>query len=330
MHAILVNDKKNLVWSEVPDPVLEPDKVIVDIYAAAVNRADLLQRQGKYPPPPGCPEWMGLEVSGVISEVGTKVSSAGRWKVGDRVCALMGGGGYAEKVAVDPGMMMPVPGNLTLEEAASLPEVFATAYLNLFIEAGLKDGETALIHAGASGVGIAAIQLAKAFGARVVTTVSTGVKEKAVKSLGADIVVNRTTEKLDTVLEACARQGRPIDVVLDCVAGPDLGKHLAMIAPGGRWIVISTLGGEVSEVNIRAVFNKGARLICSKLRTRTVAEKSEIIQGLTGKVWPKLERGEIRPVIHEVFPIEQAEAAHGILERQENIGKVVLRIRPHD
>ena len=328
MHAVLVNEEKSLVWSEVPDPLMGPDEVIVDVHAAAVNRADLLQRQGKYPSPPGAPEWMGLEASGVISDIGTNVSTAGRWNVGDTACALLGGGGYAEKVAVDAGMLLAVPDNLTMEAAASLPEVFATAHLNLIIEAGLAEGETVLIQAGASGVGIAAIQLAKACGARVITTVSNEEKARAVKDLGADRVVNRTTEPLEAVLDECVREGRPVDVALDCVAGPDLGKHLAKLAPGGRWIIIATLGGEVSQVNVRPMLNNGVRLIGSKLRTRTVAAKGEIIRELEQKIWPKIESGETHPVVHKVFPIEQAEEAHAILQRRENIGKVVLTVKP--
>jgi NADPH2:quinone reductase len=324
MHAILVNEDKSLAWAGVPDPAMGPGEVVIDICAAGVNRADLLQRDGRYAPPPGWPEWMGLEVAGVISDVGMDVSGQGRWERGDRVCALLGGGGYAQKVAVDARLLMPIPRGLSMAEAASLPEVFATAYLNLFLEAGLAEGETVFIQAGASGVGIAAIQLAKAHGARVITTVGSEGKAVAVKDLGADIVVNRHTDDLDAVLDECVREGRPVDVALDCVAGPDLGKHLSRLGAGGRWVVIATLGGETSEINVRHMFNNSVRLITSKLRPRTVETKETILRDLVQNVWPRIEAGDVRPVVHGVFPITQAEDAHGVLQRRENVGKVVL------
>ncbi|MFW6155347.1 MAG: NAD(P)H-quinone oxidoreductase [Planctomycetota bacterium] len=328
MYAVLVDREDNsLVWSDVADPTAGPGEVVLDVHAAAVNRADLLQRQGKYPSPPGAPAWMGLEVSGVISAVGADVAKAGQWKVGDAACALLGGGGYAEQVAVDASMLLPVPAGLTPAEAASLPEVFATAWLNLVIEGELADGQTALIHAGASGVGIAAIQLAKLLGARVVTTVGSDEKAAAVRALGADVVANRHTDDLGAVLDRCVDEGRPVDVALDCVAGADLGEHLTRLAAGGRWIVIATLAGETATVNLRSLLNRGARLIGSKLRTRTPDVKAGILRALTHAVWPQIERARIRPVVHTVLPIGQAEAAHAILERCENIGKVVLAVR---
>ena len=326
MHAMLVNEKKELVWTEVPDPTMGPDEVVVDIHAAAVNRADLLQRQGKYPPPPGAPEWMGLEASGVISRMGESVAAAGRWNVGDKMCALLAGGGYAEKVAVRAEVLAPVPAGLTMEEAASLPEVFSTAYLNLVIEADVKEGETVLIHAGASGVGIAAIQIAKYLGARVVTTVGSEAKARAVAAIGADVIVDRTAADLDAVLDDCQAQGRPVDVVLDCLGGEDLGRQLLRLARGGRWILIATLAGEYTRVPLRALLKGGLRLIGSTLRSRPLAVKAQIIEQLTRRIWPAIESGSIRPAIHRVLPIDQAEQAHAILERRENIGKVVLQV----
>ncbi len=318
MYAMMIDESKNFVWSEVPDPVIKPGEVLIDIHAAALNRADLLQRAGKYPPPPGWPEWMGLEVAGVISEV----PSGSRWMVGDKVCALLGGGGYAEQVAVPEEMVMPVPEGLSMAEAASLPEVFATAYLNLCLEAGMKSGDTVFIQAGASGLGIAAIQLAKSFGAKVITTVSSETKAEAVRAIGADIIVNRKTEDLGEVLD-----NNPPDIVLDCVGGPGLGQNLEKIAIGGRWILIATLGGISSEIALRPILKRGLKLLGSTLRSRTTEMKGRILHDLATTIWPQITAGRIKPVIYKILPMAEAEAAHEILERNENIGKVVLKLR---
>ncbi len=320
MHAIKVDENQNLVWSPVPDPVPAPGEVLVEIHAAALNRADLLQRAGKYPPPPGAPEWMGLEIAGVIAATGT--ACHGPWRTGDRVAALLGGGGYAEKVAVDPAMLLPVPSGYSMAEAAALPEAFATSYLNLQIEADLHPGETVLIHAGASGLGTAAIQTAKILGARVITTVGSPEKAAAVRRLGADIVVNRHHDDLGKVLDA-----NPVDVVLDCVGGDALGRHIEKLAPGGRWVLIATLGGEHAEIALRPILKRGLRLIGSTLRSRTPAMKARILAEMRERIWPALESGRIRPVIHEVLPVTDAEKAHAILAAGRNIGKVVLQIR---
>lgn len=324
MKAILISDKdsKDLLWSDVADPLMQDDEVLVEIHAAGLNRADLLQRAGKYPPPPGCPEWMGLEISGVIKKIGALAERESHWKIGDRVCALLGGGGYAEMVTVRYDMLMPVPENLSMIEAAALPEVFATAYLNLCVEGGMKAGDTVLIHAGASGLGIAAIQLAKTFGARVITTVSTAEKAAAAASFGADIVVNRITEDLGQILDQ-----NPVDIVLDCVGGPSLGNHLEKMAAGGRWILIATLGGALSEINLRPFLRQGLKLIGSTLRSRTPAVKAGLLSNLVEKIWPSVESGAIRPLIYKVLPITKAEEAHAILERNENIGKVILEVQ---
>ncbi len=320
MHAIKVDENQNLAWSPVPDPVPAPGEVLVEIHAAALNRADLLQRAGKYPPPPGAPEWMGLEIAGVIAATGT--ACHGPWRTGDRVAALLGGGGYAEKVAVDPAMLLPVPSGYSMAEAAALPEAFATSYLNLQIEADLHPGETVLIHAGASGLGTAAIQTAKILGARVITTVGSPEKAAAVRRLGADIVVNRHHDDLGKVLDA-----NPVDVVLDCVGGDALGRHIEKLAPGGRWVLIATLGGEHAEIALRPILKRGLRLIGSTLRSRTPAMKARILAEMRERIWPALESGRIRPVIHEVLPVTDAEKAHAILAAGRNIGKVVLQIR---
>lgn len=321
MYAITVDETRAMHWTEVPDPVPKSDEILLEIHAAALNRADLLQRAGKYPPPPGWPDWMGLEAAGIV----LSAPAGSRWKRGDRVCALLGGGGYAEKIAVPEKMVLPVPRGLSLIEASSLPEVFATAYLNLVFEAGLQAGETAFIQAGASGLGIAAIQTAKVLGATVVTTVGSERKAEAVRALGADIVVNRKTDDLGKVLDE-----HPVDVVLDCVGGTGLGKHLEKLAPGGRWILISTLGGEFAEIALRPILKRGLRLIGSTLRSRTTEKKGEILAGLEKQIWPAMEAKTIRPVIFKTFPIREAEQAHAVLERGENIGKVVLSIRDEE
>lgn len=316
---VLVTDKQgNFVWSTVPDPVIRPGEVLIEIHAAALNRADLLQRAGKYPPPPGWPEWMGLEVAGVIRQA----APSSRWKAGDRVCALLGGGGYAEYVAVPEELVMPAPRALSLAEAAALPEAFATSYLNLCLEAGVKAGDTVLVQAGASGLGIAAIQLSKSLGARVITTVGSEAKAEAVRRIGADRVVNRHQEDLGRVLDEL-----PPDIVLDCVGGADLGRNLEKLAVGGRWILVATLGGEQAEIPLRPVLKRGLRLIGSTLRSRSNAVKGAILRSLESTLWPQFDTGSLRPVIHAVLPLAEAGAAHAILERNGNIGKVVLRVR---
>ena len=323
MKAILVNENKDLVWSEVANPTVNEDEVLVKIYAAALNRADLLQRQGKYPSPAGCPEWMGLEISGIIEAVGGKVT---KWKVGDRACALLGGGGYAEYVSVKEDMLMPIPKGLTLNEAAALPEAYATSYLNLFIEGHLEAGQTAFIPAGASGLASVAIPMAKAFGARVITSVlSDEIKEK-IKPLGADVIINSTAECVEEILKREEERGTPVSVSMDCLSGETLGKSLPYMAKGGYWIVISTLAGVETNVMLRPLLTKGLHLVGSMLRNRTPEFKAYILSELVKNVWPKIENGDIKPSIYKILPIEKAEEAHAILERGENVGKVVLEV----
>lgn len=318
MHAILVDGTQALVWSEVPDPVPKAGELLIDVHAAALNRADLLQRAGKYPPPPGWPEWMGLEVAGVVTEA----PAGGRWKAGDKICALLGGGGYAERVAVPAEMALSVPEGLSMAEAAAIPEAFATSYLNLCIEGGMKASDTVLIQAGASGLGMAAIQLAKALGAKVMTTVSTDEKAGFVRGLGADIVVNRTVDNL-----AAAMEKHSVDVALDCIAGPGLGMCLEKMAIGGRWIVIATLGGAMTGIDMDSLFRRGIKLIGSTLRSRSPEMKAEILAALEKNLWPSFSSGAIKPVIYKTLPITQAEEAHAILQRRENLGKVVLTVK---
>lgn len=323
MKAILVDAEKNLVWSDVETPAIRPDEVLVKIHAAALNRADLLQREGKYPPPAGCPEWMGLEIAGEIVETGGEVP---RWKVGDRVCALLGGGGYAEYAAVKYDMLMPVPKGLTMEEASALPEAYATSYLNLFLEGHLEKGQTAFIPAGASGLASVAIPMAKAFGARVITSVLSDEIAEKIKDLGADVIINSGKECVEKVLENEEKNGMPVNVSMDCLSGEALGKSLPFMARGGYWIVISTLAGVETKVLLRPLLTKGLHLVGSMLRNRTPEFKAYLLSELVKNVWPKIENGEIRPTIYKVFPIEQAQDAHAVLERSENVGKVVLKV----
>lgn len=325
MKAILVNENKDLVWSEVDDPIIKDDEVLVKICAAALNRADLLQRQGKYPSPPGCPEWMGLEIAGVIEKVGKDVTA---WHVGDRVCALLGGGGYAQYVAIKHDMLMPVPKGLSLVEAAALPEAYATSYLNLFLEGHLEAGQTAFIPAGASGLASVAIPMAKAFGARVITSVLSDEIAEKIRPLGADVIINSTTEDVAAILAEEEKNGTPVAVSMDCLSGETLGKSLPFMARGGYWIVISTLAGTETNVLLRPLLTKGLHLVGSMLRNRTPEFKAYILSELVKNVWPKIENGEIKPSIYRVLPITEAAEAHAILERGENIGKVVLRV--HD
>lgn len=323
MKAILVAENKDLVWTDVANPVIKDDEVLVKIHAAALNRADLLQRQGKYPSPPGCPEWMGLEIAGEIVELGKHVT---KWQLGDKVCALLGGGGYAEYVAVKDDMLMPVPKGLTMEEASALPEAYATSYLNLFIEGHLQAGQTAFVPAGASGLASVAIPMAKAFGARVITSVLSDEIAEKIKPLGADVIINSTTQCVEEILKAEEERGTPVAVSMDCLSGETLGKSLPYMARGGYWIVISTLAGIETTVQLRPLLTKGLHLVGSMLRNRTPEFKAYILSELVKNVWPKIECGAIKPSIYKVLPIQQAADAHAILERGENVGKVVLKV----
>lgn len=324
MKAMLIDENKNFVWSDVAEPVVGAHDVCIEIHAAALNRADLLQRQGKYPSPKGCPPWMGLEVAGVVRETGAAVT---KWRKGDRVCALLGGGGYAEAVVVDEGMVMPIPGKLTFEEAASLPEAYATCYLNLFREGGYRPGETLFFPAGASGLASVGIPMAKAFGAYVITSVLTDEIAEKIAPLQADRVIVSAREDTAQVIREEAEKGHPIDVAIDCLAGETIGQCFPYVNEGCRWVLISTLAGVTTTVPLRALLTKGIVLKGSMLRKRSVQEKSDILAALVAQIWPKLADGSIRPTIYQTLPIAQAEAAHEILERGENIGKVVLKVR---
>ena len=326
MKAMLVRDDRSLVWSDVEYPVMNADEVIVKIKCAAVNRADLMQRAGDYPPPPGCPEWMGLEISGEIIEMGEEAKAKSSWKIGDKVCALLGGGGYAEYVAIKYDMMMPVPAGISMEEAAAMPEAFATAYLNLFHEGRIEAGNTLLMHAGASGLASVVIPMAKAFGVRVITTVLNEEKAKEIEHLHADIVVDTSKEDIREVLKAQLDAGTPVDVAIDCLGGKVMAECLPYVQRWGRWIMIATLAGDLTELNMKNLYVRNIRLIGSTLRARTPEFKAQILASLVRDIWPKVESGEVRATVYKVLPMSEAEAAHDLLESGTSAGKVVLRV----
>lgn len=327
MKAVLINpNDKSLSWSEVPNPVLNNDDVLVKIEAAALNRADLLQREGNYPPPPGCPDWMGLEIAGTIVEIADGAKQKSSWKIGDKVCALLGGGGYAEYVNVKYDMLMPVPEGCSMVEAAALPEAFATAYLNLFWEGNIKAGDTLLMNAGASGLASVIIPMAKAFGVRVITTVLSDELAASIKHLNADVVVNTKKEDISEVLKQQLEEGHPVTVAIDCLGGEIMGKCLHYMEHGGRWIMIATLAGDFTQVDMRNIYVRNVRIIGSTLRSRKPEVKAQILSKLVEEIWPKVSSGEVKPTIYKVLPITEAEEAHAILYRGENVGKVVLTV----
>lgn len=325
MKAIVIDKQTHeLSYEEVADPVLKAGEVLIETHAAAINRADLLQREGSYPPPPGCPEWPGLEVSGVVKAVG---EGCKKWKIGDKVCALLGGGGYAEYVAAPENMVMPIPKGLSFAEAAAIPEVYMTAYLNLFHVGQAKAGETLLMNAGASGLASAVIPMAKAFGLRVITTVLGAKKAEEVEYLHADRVVDTTKEDIAEVLKKEEENGTPVNLAIDCLAGEALGRCLKYVARGCRWIQIASLAGDISAVDFKNIYVKNICIIGSTLRSKTPEEKVSLLKELTQKTWEKFESGEIKVKIYKTFPIERADEAQQVLYRGENVGKVVLIVK---
>ena len=326
MKAVLIQNDKSLVWADVPNLVMGAADALVKIEYAALNRADLLQREGNYPPPPGCPDWMGLEISGTIVDLGEEAKEKSNYKVGDKVCALLGGGGYAEYANNRYDMLMPVPENCTMAEAAALPEAYATAYLNLFMEGNIKPGNTLLMHAGASGLVSVIIPMAKAFGIRVITTVISDEKKEAIKHLGADVVVNTKKEDITEVLKAELEAGHPVDVAIDCLGGEIMGKCLHFLAHGARWIMIATLAGDLTQIDMRNIYVRNVRIIGSTLRSRKPEVKAQILANLVKDIWPKVSNGSVKPTIYKILPITEAEEAHAILYRGENVGKVVLKV----
>ncbi len=324
MKAILVREDKSLVWSDVPDPVCGPGEVVIRVRAAAVNRADLMQRAGDYPPPPGCPEWMGLEVAGEIVECGCE--AAGKRAVGQQVCALLGGGGYAEYAAVNWDMTMPLPGGTGLIEAAAMPEAFATAYLNLFVEGGARRGETLLMNAGASGLASVVIPMAKAFGLRVITTVLTDEIASAIAHLHADRVVVTGREDIAQVMREELEAGHGVNLAVDCLGGEAVSRCLPWMEREGRWIMIATLAGDVAPIDLRLMYRKALRLSGNTLRARPPEMKAWILNRLVEEVWPKVEAGLVRATVYKVLPIVRADEAHALLRDGKSVGKVVLTV----
>ena len=325
MNAIRVQGEKDnptLVWGEAAEPVCGPDEVLVDVRAAAVNRADLWQARGHYPPPFGASAILGLEMAGVVREVGAAVQTFG---TGDRVCALLPGGGYAEQVTVPAGMLLRLPADWSFAQGAAVPEVWYTAYINLFDEGALKAGETVLIHAGASGVGTAAIQLAVDAGARAFATAGSEEKVARCRELGAALAVNY--KEADFVAEVmAATNGEGVDVILDPVGGGYLARNVSLLKPFGRLVNIANLGGSKGELDMGRVLGRRLRIIGSTLRGRPVAEKIAITRKFEADVWPRLADGRLRPIIDRVFPIAAAQAAHAYVLENRNIGKVILEL----
>ena len=261
-----------------------------------------------------------------LVELGEKVAELSNWKKGDKVCALLGGGGYAEYVNVKYDMLMPVPENSTMAEAAAMPEAFATAYLNLFHEGKAKAGDTLLMQAGASGLASVVIPMAKAFGLRVITTVLDAQKAREIAHLGADVVVDTSSEKLEDVLKRELEAGHPVDVAIDCLGGKDMGKCLHYLKHGARWIMIAALAGQFTEIDLKNIYVRNVRIIGSTLRSRTPEFKAQLLAELVENVWPKVAEGKVKPTMYKELPIQQAEEAHAILESGVHVGKVVLKV----
>ncbi|WP_433164264.1 NAD(P)H-quinone oxidoreductase [Kribbella sp. CA-247076] len=311
-----------LTIGEIEDPQPAVDEVVIDVAAAGVNRADLLQRQGNYPPPPGAPGTIGLEVSGTIAAVGAEVEG---WSVGDECCALLAGGGYAEKVVVPAPQVMPVPEGVDLVSAAALPEVVATVWSNVFMSAHLKDGETLLVHGGASGIGTMAIQLGVAHGARVLCTVGSTEKMEFCTRLGADVAINyKDAEWASVVHEATGKAGA--DVILDIIGARYLADNVKSLAYGGRLVVIGMQGGVKGELDLGRLLSRRASITAAGLRSRSVADKGHILTEVVGHVWPLMAEKKVRPIVHTTLPLDQVARAHEMLERSTQIGKVLLTL----
>jgi putative PIG3 family NAD(P)H quinone oxidoreductase len=318
MHAITIPEPggpEALVWAEVPDPVPGPGEVLIDVAASAVNRADVAQRQGFYPPPPGAPPYPGLEASGRIAALGEGVTG---WQVGDEVCALLGGGGYAQRVAVPAGQLLPVPHGVSLADAAGLPEVACTVWSNVFTLAGLRAGETFLVHGGGSGIGTMAIQLAHATGARVLCTVGSPEKAARCRELGADVTINYREEDFVAV-------AKPVDVILDNMGARYLDRNVQTLGVGGRLVVIGLQGGARAELDLGAMLARRLTVHATGLRSRPLEQKAAIVASVREHVWPLIESGAVRPVVDRGLPMAEAARAHKILEDSGHFGKILLR-----
>lgn len=311
-----------LVPADVPAPVPGDGEVLIEVVAAGVNRADVMQRQGHYDPPPGTSEIPGLEVSGRITALGPGVQG---WSVGEEVCALLTGGGYAERVAVPTGQLLPVPAGIDLRDAAALPEVVCTVWSNVFLTANLQPGELLLVHGGSSGIGTMAIQLATQVGARVAVTAGSADKVRACAELGAELGINYREQ--DFVEEVRAfTGGAGADVILDVVGAGYLGRNVETLATAGRLVVIGLQGGRTGELDLGALLRKRAAVIATTLRARPAAEKATIVAAVREHVWPLVESGTVRPVIHRRFPLADAAQAHRVMEASTHIGKLLLDV----
>lgn len=308
-----------LQLSDVPDPVAGPGQALVRVAATAVNRADLLQRKGFYPPPPGAPDTIGLECSGTIVALGEGVAG---WSVGDEVCALLAGGGYAELVAVPAGQLMPVPAGLSLVEAAALPEVACTVWANVCMAARLQPGEKFLVHGGGGGIGTCAIQLAHALGATVFATAGSPEKLQACVELGADVPINYREQDFVEVLGDAGGA----DVILDVMGAQYLSRNVEALATGGRLVVIGLQGGAKGELDLARLMATRGSVIGTTLRARPEAEKAAICAEVVEHVWPLVTAGQVRPVVHTSLPLAEAAAAHGLLESNDHVGKVLLTL----
>ncbi|KJK11627.1 NADPH:quinone oxidoreductase [Terrabacter sp. 28] len=323
MRAITIPEPgaaDSLVLDEVPEPEAGLGQVLIDVVAAGVNRADVMQRLGHYPPPPGAPEYPGLEVSGRIAAVGEGV---GQWHVGDEVCALLEGGGYAEKVAVPAEQVLPVPRGVDLVDAAGLPEVAATVWSNVFLVANIQPGQVLLVHGGSSGIGTMAIQLAKAVGAHVAVTAGSQQKLDACRDLGAEFLVNYTEEDFVERLRELTK-GHGADVILDNMGAKYLGRNVEALATNGRLVTIGLMGGRRGELDMGMLLAKRAAVIATSLRARPATEKAAIVAAVREHVWPLVESGDVRPIIHSRHPLEHAAEAHREMEASGHIGKILL------
>ena len=325
MHAIVAESADELVWQEVPDAVPDRGEVLVKVSAAGVNRADLLQAAGLYPPPPGASKLLGMEVSGVIAEVTDDVNG---WSTGQEVCALLAGGGYAEYVAVPAGQLLPHPVGVDLQDSAGVPEVACTVWSNLAMTAHLSQGQLLLMHGGASGVGSHAIQVARALGARVAVTAGSAAKLESCRELGAEILINYHDEDFVARVQE-ATDGAGADVIFDIMGASYLDRNIDALAPDGQLVIIGMQGGITGELNIAKLLSKRAHVIGTTLRGRPVSgpnSKSEIVEAVTASVWPMIADGRVRPVIGAHIPIQQAAEAHRLLSSGQVTGKIVLTV----
>ena len=324
MKAVIVEkpgDENALKIGEVPEPSIKPDEILIRVRAAGLNRADILQRLGFYPPPPGASEIIGMECAGEVAAVGSSVSE---WKIGDRVMALIPGGGYAEKAAAHHGSAMKIPAALSFEEAGGLPEVFLTVFLNLFLLAEIKRGQSALIHGGGSGIGTASIQLLKETGVRVIVTAGSDEKCEQCRKLGADVAINYKSGPFPQAVIA-ATEGRGVDAILDSIGASYLSGNLESLAQGGRLVLIGMMGGLQAQIDLSAVLMRHLRIYGSTLRSRSAEEKAQIAAAFIKQFGAALEAGRIRPPIYKALPAADAPAAHRMMQASEHFGKIVLK-----